>query len=199
MVHINTTSASSETIDQAVLDTAFAADVAKLGISNVARCYQCLRCANGCPMAFAMDRTPSQVMRMATLGMKEELLGSSTIWLCSSCQTCTTRCPMDIDIAGVMDSLKEMALRTGVKPKESKIAKMHEIFNNIIKTRGRLFEPMLIGHYKMATKTFTDDMELGKKMMAKRKLRLWVPKIRGARKIGDMFAKVRAKKGGTGV
>ena len=57
-----------------------------------------------------MDYKPNQVMQMVSLGMKDRLLSSKTIWVCASCYTCSTRCPNDIDIAGVMDWLRQTAL-----------------------------------------------------------------------------------------
>ena len=36
-------------------------------------CYQCGKCAAGCPVAFAMDMLPSQVIRYAQLGLVDEL------------------------------------------------------------------------------------------------------------------------------
>ena len=39
-------------------------------------CYQCGKCAAGCPVAFAMDMLPSQVIRYAQLGLVEQLTDS---------------------------------------------------------------------------------------------------------------------------
>src|SRR3990172_12582159 len=88
---------------------------ARLGAARVPvdACYQCKKCSSGCPLTFAMDLLPDRVIRLAILGQEEMLLQSRTIWVCSSCETCTTRCPNGIDIAGVMDWLKEEALRRG--------------------------------------------------------------------------------------
>ena len=83
---------------------------------NIQDCYQCQKCSAGCPVAFAMDYKPNQVMQMVLLGMKERVLSCKTIWVCASCYTCSTRCPNDIDIAGVMDWLRQSALREGVPP-----------------------------------------------------------------------------------
>jgi heterodisulfide reductase subunit C len=57
---------------------------------SVSRCYQCRKCTNGCPLVFAMDWMPNQVMRAIQLGLEKEILASQTIWVCASCQTCTT-------------------------------------------------------------------------------------------------------------
>ena len=82
---------------------------------SVAACFQCKKCSSGCPLTFAMDLLPDQVIRLALLGQEEQLLGCRTIWVCSSCETCTTRCPNGIDIAGIMDWLKEEASETGLR------------------------------------------------------------------------------------
>ncbi|MEW6201390.1 MAG: 4Fe-4S dicluster domain-containing protein [bacterium] len=185
----------SDEILQDSFDNDFTRKVKALGIPNLSRCYQCLKCANGCPFAAFMDYTPSQIMRMATLGMKDEILKSSTIWLCAACHTCTTRCPMEIDVASVMDALKEIALKEGAAPAEAekKIRYFHQIFNNIIRARGRLHEPLLLGHYKLRTRNFAQDIALGRKMLSKRRLRLYLPKIRNNAAVRKIFDKIKKK------
>ena len=87
---------------------------------HVQDCYQCQKCSVGCPVVFAMDYKPNQIMQMVSLGMKERVLNCHTIWVCASCYTCSTRCPNDIDIAGVMDRLRQAALREGwSRPKKT--------------------------------------------------------------------------------
>jgi heterodisulfide reductase subunit C2 len=73
-------------------------------------CYQCGKCAAGCPVAFAMDMLPSQVIRYAQLGLVDRLLESKTIWLCAACQTCYTRCPKGIDLSRIMEALREIVM-----------------------------------------------------------------------------------------
>jgi heterodisulfide reductase subunit C len=52
---------------------------------GVQDCYQCQKCSAGCPVAFAMDYKPTQIMQMVSLGMKERVLSSKTIWVWASC------------------------------------------------------------------------------------------------------------------
>jgi heterodisulfide reductase subunit C len=73
-------------------------------------CYQCGKCAAGCPVAFAMDMLPSQVIRYAQLGLVDQLLDSKTIWLCAACQTCYSRCPKGIDLSRIMEALREIVM-----------------------------------------------------------------------------------------
>ncbi len=42
---------------------------------SVAACFQCKKCSSGCPLTFAMDLLPDQVIRLALLGLEEQLLG----------------------------------------------------------------------------------------------------------------------------
>ena len=76
-------------------------------------CNQCGKCSAGCPIVAAMDLLPSQVIRLAQLGM-EEVLESNTIWICASCLTCVTRCPKGVDLPRLMEALRQVALRQGV-------------------------------------------------------------------------------------
>ncbi|MBW1742012.1 MAG: 4Fe-4S dicluster domain-containing protein [Deltaproteobacteria bacterium] len=102
------------------VDPNFANLVESITHLNLTSCFQCRKCTNGCPVTFAMDIYPDQVIRLAILGQKEQVLNSSTIWVCSACETCTTRCPNEVDIAATMDALKEMAVKEGIQIPEPK-------------------------------------------------------------------------------
>ena len=89
----------------------FREKVMELAGDNVIICYQCGECSGGCPEAAAMDLLPNQVMHKIQLG-DESVLDSNTFWICSSCLVCSARCPKGIDIAKVMESLREIKLRS---------------------------------------------------------------------------------------
>ncbi|OHC76545.1 MAG: disulfide reductase [Rhodospirillales bacterium RIFCSPLOWO2_12_FULL_58_28] len=90
----------------------FIAQVERLSGQDLLSCYQCGRCTSGCPMAFHMDILPNQIIRFAQLGMKEKLLNSKSIWMCVTCYTCNSRCPKGVRIAEVIESLRQINLRT---------------------------------------------------------------------------------------
>ena len=104
---------------------------------DVQACYQCGRCSAGCPVGEFIDLNVMEVVRLAAYGMEDVLLDSHTIWLCAACETCATRCPNDIEIAGLMDVLREIALRKGVTPAEPRIPLFHKAFLGSISHWGR--------------------------------------------------------------
>ena len=91
-------------------NASFKARVEELSGEKIDLCFQCGACSSGCPLTAEMDLLPSTVIRYAQLGM-EEALDSNTIWVCSTCFNCEVRCPRGIDIANVMEALRQMRLR----------------------------------------------------------------------------------------
>jgi heterodisulfide reductase subunit C len=131
------------------VDTAFARRVVTGWQVKLFSCYQCGKCSNGCPVTFAMDFLPHQLIRMLQLGLEEEVLGSKTIWVCASCETCYTRCPNEIEISKLMDDLKQEVLRQDRKPEQEAVARFHKVFLSNIKKFGRINETSLMGVYQM--------------------------------------------------
>jgi heterodisulfide reductase subunit C len=89
----------------------FIAKVEELSGQNLLACYQCGKCSAGCPAVSQMDILPNQIIRYAQLGFKDELLKSKSIWICASCFTCNARCPKGINIAEVIEALRQIMLR----------------------------------------------------------------------------------------
>lgn len=85
--------------------------VRDLSEQNLLACYQCGKCSAGCPSIEAMDVMPSQIIRWVQLGQIEKALKSKTIWLCAACQTCKVRCPRGVDLARIMEALRQLVLR----------------------------------------------------------------------------------------
>ena len=77
---------------------------------------------------------PKEIIRMAILGMKKEVLSSQFIWLCSSCYTCFERCPQDVKIPELMNAIKNIAVREGHIPPVMKLQL------DLLSSFGRLLE-----------------------------------------------------------
>ena len=65
---------------------------------NLNLCLTCGACASGCPATGLDGMDPRKFLRMAALGLDDELLKSEWVWMCSMCQRCIYVCPMKIDI-----------------------------------------------------------------------------------------------------
>jgi heterodisulfide reductase subunit C len=59
---------------------------------------------------------PREVIRLALLGEKDEVLSTDAIWLCCSCYNCQERCPQKVEIADVIYALRNIAFRKGHIP-----------------------------------------------------------------------------------
>ena len=178
---------------QGITDADFSQKVKEASGANIDRCYQCLTCNLGCPVTFAMDYLPNQLVRMVQLGLKQPVLTSATIWVCANCEACVTRCPNEVDIPGLMNALREMALHEEVALKERNIAVFHQVFLSTIKQWGRQQELPMLLHCKLKTKDFFSDLGLGIKMLLKGKLKLLPSRSRGATEMGVIFNKTNRR------
>ncbi|NPV28670.1 MAG: heterodisulfide reductase subunit C [Firmicutes bacterium] len=162
---------------------------------DIRQCYQCAKCSGGCPGTFAMDYLPNQIMRMLMLGMKEEVLKSQTIWVCMACNTCTTRCIRDIDVARVMDTLRQEAVKHGYTEKGRLVLIFNDVFLGTVRSYGRLFEAGLLMMNNMRTGNLMKDMQFGLPMMLKGKAKPFPHRIKGRKEIRKIFEETRRREG----
>lgn len=147
-----------------------------------------------------MDLYPDQIIRLAILGQKDEILRCQTIWVCSSCETCSTRCPNQVRIAELMDYLKELAVCEGVTSPQPEILALHQAFLHNVRLTGRVFEGALLPMYlvrsgQMQTKlergALKDEMMLGWKLFRRGRLAFYPKRIQGKGEIRNMLRSKR--------
>lgn len=103
--------------------------------SDIMNCYLCGTCTAGCPVAeLDADYSPRTIMRMALLGMKDELLTLKELWKCSQCGRCTSHCPQNARPSDVIKAIREIAVEEGAVASDS-IDKVTDIENEIGKLR----------------------------------------------------------------
>ena len=151
-------------------ESGFQLEVERLSGQKIPDCYQCGMCTAGCPVAFAMDLAPNQVMRMVQLGLADSVLRSHTIWLCAGCETCATRCPKLVELSKVMDVLRQIAVQRGIKCPEPEVEAFHKSFLLTLEQMGRVHEMGMIALMKIKTRKFLKDMPVGIKLFLKGKL-----------------------------
>lgn len=75
-------------------------DLAKALIpdGDLSKCLTCGTCTAGCPASGQMDMDPRKFLRMAVLGLDEQLERHPWVWVCTMCKRCNDVCPMKINI-----------------------------------------------------------------------------------------------------
>ena len=174
-------------IDLNRMDARFGAEVKRRSGVNFNACWHCKSCVNGCPFSQAMDYPPNGIIRLVQLGQKQRALQSSTIWICVGCNTCSIQCPNAIDIPGINDTLREIAIEEGVAVAEPDIYNLHKEVLNSIERYGRTHKLEIMMRYKLRKKDWLTDFAVGLKMLAKRKLDLLPSKIGDIGKIKRLF------------
>ncbi|MCB2192771.1 MAG: 4Fe-4S dicluster domain-containing protein [Deltaproteobacteria bacterium] len=162
-------------------------------------CYGCKKCSNGCPLGFAMDLHPYQVVRYLQLGQMDKLEGSATVWICASCQTCLTRCPNQVDLPRLMDWLKEELVRRGQAAPEQRVRLFHQTFLKSVAKRGRVFEGEMMATYMLKTggafgSEAIKNARLGLTMLKKGRMKLLPERVKDRRWLKALF---KEPKGGS--
>jgi heterodisulfide reductase subunit C len=172
-------------------DVQFTRLVEEASGQRVSRCYQCGNCSASCAYTFAYDYPVNQIMRLIQLGQRETVLKSRSIWLCASCQACTTRCPNNLDVARIMEALRIMSRREGMVSRGD-IRMFFDEFLRSVRTFGRVFETGLLPVYSIkAGKPFT-DLDLAPRVLMKGKLAFMPPKMKGRKKVAEIFDRLEA-------
>ena len=116
---------------------------------NLLACYQCRRCAAGCPVGEETGVTPDRFIRMVIFGEREEALNNLLVWKCVACYTCGTRCPNNIQTARINETLKQMSKEAHLEPLLPKVAAFHDAFLRSTSHFGRVNEIEFMGMYEM--------------------------------------------------
>lgn len=131
-------------------------------------------------MVEKMDVMPSTLIRWVQYGNVEKAASTTAAWQCVSCLTCSTRCPKSVNIAGVMDALKQISVeKKCVNPAYRRIVAFQKAFLNTIRRNGRTNELELTAEFKI--RGFLGDLNpllamkdamLGPKMLGLGKLHI---------------------------
>jgi quinone-modifying oxidoreductase subunit QmoC len=112
--------------------------------NRIFQCIQCGTCGGACPVSFAMDRTPRQVINLVRSGRMDEALKSESIWLCASCYNCAAECPAGIKITDVMYTLKVASTELGIHHKNSLGPVFAKTMVSQLESNGRIAEVQLM-------------------------------------------------------
>jgi heterodisulfide reductase subunit C len=177
---------------------------------NILACYQCRRCAAGCPVGDESVVTPDRLIRMILMGDKGGAMNNLLVWKCVACYTCGTRCPNSIQTARITETLKQMSKETHQEPLRPSIAAFHEAFTTSTSHFGRVNELEFMGLYEMknmpdilksgglkaALSEMKSQAKLGLSMVKNRRMHLGIEKIKGLSEVKRLYKKAKEKGAG---
>ena len=192
---------------ESATSTSLLAEVTKRSGQNLQACYQCRRCAAGCPVGEETGVTPDRLIRMIVVGDREEALNNLLVWKCVACYTCGTRCPNNIQTARITETLKQMAKKAHTKPLTPRVADFHSAFMTSTRHLGRFNEIEALAIYETKTaikelsqgkvKAVIDEMigqaRLALDMMKKKRLHLGVDRVKARSEVQALFAKAKGR------
>jgi heterodisulfide reductase subunit C len=147
---------------------------------RIKRCIQCGTCTGSCPVSYAMDVSPRQLIALFRAGEMETIMKSRSIWICASCYACTTRCPSGIKITDLIYALKRTEMEKNLKSKAPQVQIMATLFISNLMSYGRLHEGTVIARYYMKTgiTRLFGYIPLGIKMLQTKRLSLFPKRIK---------------------
>jgi heterodisulfide reductase subunit C len=171
---------------------------------NLLACYQCRRCAAGCPVGVESVVTPDRMIRMVLLGEKDEALNNLLVWKCVACYTCGTRCPNNIQTARITETLKQMSKEAHLDPLNPRVAAFHSAFVQSASRSGRVNELGFMGMYeakvtqsemkrgglKAVIEELRNQAKLGFEMIKRKRMHFgFEKKIKGLSEVKDLYKK----------
>lgn len=178
---------------------------------NLLACYQCRRCAAGCPVGDETGVTPDRLIRMILFNEKDDAFNNLLVWKCVACYTCGTRCPNNIQTARINETLKQMSKEAHIEPLNPKVAALHDAFLTSVSHFGRVNELEFMGLYEIRNtrselkrgggwKAVVDEMKkqarLGISMMKKKRIHFRLDKIKRRSEIKRLYKKAKDEDGG---
>lgn len=95
------------------LHSEFVRLIERISGEELANCYQCGNCTAGCPISFAMDFGPREIIRLLQLGQEDLVKNANSPWLCAGCLQCYCRCPKGVSAVKILEALRQITLRKG--------------------------------------------------------------------------------------
>jgi heterodisulfide reductase subunit C len=118
---------------------------------KINRCIQCGTCSGSCPVSYAMDLQPRELIGFFRAGLIERVLRSKSIWICASCYQCAARCPSQIKVTDIIYALKRLAMDRKIYPEKFPVHVLSAKFVHYVNKYGRNFELGLMMQYYLKT------------------------------------------------
>jgi heterodisulfide reductase subunit C len=98
---------------------------------------------------------------------------------------------MAIDMSAVMDALRQIAIENGILPAQPRVLDFHREVLASIERYGRTHKLEIMLRFKARTGDWFSDLDVGLKMLAKRKLDLTPSRVKAIADIRQLFQQSR--------
>ena len=183
-------------------------EVMERSSQNLLACYQCRKCAAGCPVAKNTGITPDILIRKIILGDRKGALENKLVWQCVSCYTCGTRCPNKIQTARITETLKKMAKEGHKEPLKPEVNSFHDAFSAAARHFGRVNEIEFMGlyemkntlrnllglHFKNIFREYKNQAIFGFEMTKRKRMHLGLERVRSGNEMKRLYEKAKNKK-----
>lgn len=116
-------------------DVKLGREIERASHSATTMCWTCGSCDFECPVNIATGRLrPQKIVRMANLGLLEELLHLPEIWYCLTCRRCMNVCPNVVSPATLILFVRRKALFKGAVSMDT-LRLYHDLFTKFQRVR----------------------------------------------------------------
>lgn len=88
------------------VDSSFLLELKDYGAVGAEICFNCGTCTATCPLASDGHTYPRNMIRLAQLGLTDQIRGNVDPWLCYYCGDCSESCPREAEPAETMMALR---------------------------------------------------------------------------------------------
>lgn len=116
-------------------DVNFGRQIEQASQSAASMCWTCGSCDFECPVNIATNRLrPQKIVRMANLGLLEDLLHMPEIWYCLTCRRCMNVCPNTVSPSTLIAFVRNKTLFKGIVSTDT-LRRYHALFTKFQRVR----------------------------------------------------------------
>ena len=82
----------------------------RYGAVGIEKCFNCGTCTATCSLTSNDSQFPRKIIRMAQLGLSDQILASKELWMCYNCGKCSETCPKQAEPANLMAAARCYAI-----------------------------------------------------------------------------------------
>lgn len=125
--------------------------------ADVTLCWTCGTCDAECPINDATNRlSPRKIVRMAAIGLIDEMVKMPEIWYCMACNRCAQTCPTLVTPLRIISRIREEAVKQGVVS-GGVVAEYRKFFSAFQRVRWHVVDRCFDGELTELTATQWDD------------------------------------------